>query len=814
MATITGSTNNSHYTLTCEYSYTQNTSANTSTITAIVYLAGNGYTTSSSYWCCTINGTEVTTNKKADINAKTELGRRTWTVNHNSDGTAKVNISFSFSNRVTAGTYTVSSGSGSASVALTTIPRASSMSLNRSSATIGSDSVTVNISRASSNFTHKVKVAWGGTWYLLAENVATSYSFTPPMSYCNTIPNATSGTATVKVETISNGSWIGEATKTITFNVPTSVVPSVGISVTANNTLSGTNIANKTTFTVKPTNATGSYGSTIKSYQLSGGFLNSTSSSGATTGTLGAGDYTLTVKVTDSRGRTATASKKVTVYPYDKPTVKASVYRCSQDGTKDGSGTYVRASVTYEVSNPNGGNANAKQYAVWWRNKGATSWTVLTNFTNLSAYSGTVTLDLGGGWDVSKSYDISIGIKDSYNQTDYYGTISTKSALLNLEKNGVGIGKIWEQGALDVGGQLHTTNGIYSGNSVFIKADPNGNVRFGYEASTTDAFIANSANNWLRLKADKTMTYAGYKVYTSYQKPTASEVGAVALDGDSTGNPKLIGSVGVRNSSNTSASAYMTYINNVPCIRYGGTGAGSNSGFAIIGSGDSTKFKVDDAGTAWVTAVRFDQPYGANYITKGTGDGNTYETYNIKFRTHNSLGFTANDDSVTVLVQGRQGRIMGKNAYYVSCSRALKSDIRAVVSDKEPMVANLARNETVDTNVTTENVCDFLDNVGVRTYITDFNQKGVHQEDVDNDNGHCLCLGYIADEMAKHPMFKYIGEETADGLHAINTNALTTVLIVGYQQEKKERLKLERKVEILETRLEELKELVAQPTTL
>lgn len=460
MATITGSTNNSRYTLTCEYSYTQNTSANTSTITAIVYLAGNGYTTSSNYWCCTINGTEVTTNKSASINAKTELGRRTWTVNHNSDGTAKVNISFSFSNRVTAGTYTVSSGSGSASVTLTTIPRASSMSLNRSSATIGSDSITVNISRASSSFTHKVKVGWGGTWYLLAENVTTSYSFTPPMSYCNTIPNATSGTATVKVETISNGSWIGEATKTITFNVPTSVVPSVGISVTANNTLSGTNIANKTTFTVKPTNATGSYGSTIKSYQLSGGFLNSTSSSGATTGTMGAGDYTLTVKVTDSRGRTATASKKVTVYPYDKPTVNASIYRCRQDGTKDGSGTYVRASVTYEVSNPNGGNANAKQYAVWWRNKGATSWTVLTNFTNLSAYSGTVTLDLGGGWDVGKSYDISIGVKDSYNQTDYYGTISTKSALLNLEKNGVGIGKIWEQGALDVGGDIYGNGGL------------------------------------------------------------------------------------------------------------------------------------------------------------------------------------------------------------------------------------------------------------------------------------------------------------------------------------------------------------------
>ena len=460
MATITGSTNNSHYTLTCEYSYTQNTTANTSTITAIVYLAGNGYTTSSNYWCCTINGSEVTTNKSASINAKTELGRRTWTVNHNSDGTAKVNISFSFSNRVTAGTYTVSSGSGSASVTLTTIPRASSMSLNRSSATIGSDSVTVSISRASSSFTHKVKVGWGGSWYLLAENVATSYSFTPPMKYCNTIPNATSGTATVKVETISNGSWIGEVTKTITFNVPSSVVPSVGISVTANNTLSGTNIANKTTFTVKPTNAKGSYSSTIKSYAITGGFLNSTSSSGATTGTLGAGDYTLQVKVTDSRGRTATASQKVTVYAYDKPTVSMKVKRTDANGTASTEGTYVSGTVTFSIYNPNNGNANAKQYALYKKTKTATSWTTVKDFTTLSAYSGDLAVDFGTGFAVGTSYDVRVSIKDSYNTVSYDTSISTKSALLNLEKGGVGIGKIWEQGALDVGGDIYGNGGL------------------------------------------------------------------------------------------------------------------------------------------------------------------------------------------------------------------------------------------------------------------------------------------------------------------------------------------------------------------
>lgn len=505
MATITGTTNNSKYSFTCEYSFTQNTTANTSTITAIVYLNGNGYSTSSNYWCCTINGVEVTTNKSATIGGKTELGRRTWTVNHNGDGTCSTTISFSFSNRVSAGTYTVSSGSGSSNVTLTTIPRGSTISLNRSSATIGSDSITVTISRASSSFTHKVKLAWGNTWYLLAENVATSYSFTPPMSYCNTIPNATSGTATVKVETLnSSGSWVGEASKTITLNVPSSVAPTVGISVTANSAASsGAYVANQTTFTVKPTSAKGSYSSTIKSYSITGGGLNSSSSSGATTGKLGAGTYTFKVTVTDSRGRTASASKAVTVVGITAPTISANAYRCDSSGNKTQSGTYVKAGVTYKVDNTD--STNAKQYIMKWRTKGATSWTTYKTYTTLSAYSGTVTLDFGGDWATSKSYELYIGIKDSYTETGWQGTISTMSALLNLEKDGVGIGKIWESGALDVGGDLNVTGYIaISGSGKTLKTG----------ASGSDVYICNTASSkFLQLKDDGRLCYSDNEIF-------------------------------------------------------------------------------------------------------------------------------------------------------------------------------------------------------------------------------------------------------------------------------------------------------------
>ena len=456
--TINGSCDNRRYILTCEWTSTPNTSANTSSITANVYLNGNGYTTSSSYWSCIINGTTVTSNKRADIGGKTLLGTRTWTVNHNDDGTASVGISFSYSNGLnSSGTYTTKTGSGSATVRLDTIARGSSISLSRSSATIGSDSITVNITRNSSAYKHKVKLILGDTTYLLAENVDTSYTFTPSMSYCNKITTATSGTATVKVETLTgtNGSWIADTTKTLTLNVPSNVVPSVGISVVANNQTNGVSVAGKTTFTVKPVNANGSYGSTITSYSITGGNLNSVSPNGAITDTLNAGDYTFVVKVTDSRGRTAEASKVETVHAYSSPTISARAFRCNKDGTESSSGVYIAVNFSWEITNLANNNSNAKQYFIQYKTSSASSYTTSVDWTNLSSYSGSMTKVLSQTFSTTSSYNIQLKVKDSFGTTTSTLNVSTISALLNIERNGVGVGKIHENGALDVAGTIY-----------------------------------------------------------------------------------------------------------------------------------------------------------------------------------------------------------------------------------------------------------------------------------------------------------------------------------------------------------------------
>lgn len=502
--TINGSCDNRRYILTCEWTSTANTSANTSSITAKVYLNGNGYTTSSSYWSCVINGTTVTSNKNASIGGKTLLGTRTWTVNHNDDGTASVGISFSYSNGLSSsGTYTTKTGSGSATVRLDTIARGSSMSLSRSSATIGSDSITVNITRNSSAYKHKVKLILGDTTYLLAENVDTSYTFTPSMSYCNKITTATSGTATVKVETLTgtNGSWIADTTKTLTLNVPSNVVPSVGISVVANNQTNGVSVAGKTTFTVKPVNANGSYGSTITSYSITGGNLNSVSPNGAITDTLNAGDYTFVVKVVDSRGRTAEASKVETVHAYSSPTISARAFRCNKDGTESSSGVYIAVNFSWEITNLASNNSNAKQYFIQYKTSSASSYTTSVDWTDLSSYSGSMTKVLSQTFSTTSSYNVQLKVKDSFGTTTSTLSVSTISALLNIEKSGVGVGKIHENGALDVGGAIYGTD--------ILKLTAKGkSIQLG--ADSTDVYIHNtSSGKYLQLKDTGIISYTG-----------------------------------------------------------------------------------------------------------------------------------------------------------------------------------------------------------------------------------------------------------------------------------------------------------------
>ena len=511
--------------LTLKFNWSQSSQSvanNTTTISwNMQVILSSGYSISSSAsksWSVTVNGKSYSGSNTLPSSGTKTMASGSTTITHNSDGTKTFAYSFSQEFAITFNGSSIKTISDSGSNSLNTIPRASSFTLSSSSLDMG-NTQTVNITRASSSFTHVVAYSFGSKTITLSKSDKTSITFTPSIAdMAPQAPNSTSGTCTVKVTTYSGDTAIGTTSKTFTLNVPSSVKPSVpSLNPVYNYTLSGTMLAGKSTVKVTPS-ASGSYGSSITSYSYSGAGLSGTGSS-KTTGTLNAGTYTITVTVTDSRGRTNTGSTSFTVYGYSNPSVSGSAYRCNSSGTADTNGTYAKFKLNWNISNPNGQGTNVKQYKIEWKKSTSTSWTEYKAWTNLSAYSGSNSIiDCGKDWNTSTSYDIRVSVKDSYTTASVTSTIGTISCIFNVEPSGVGVGKMYERGALDVNGHVYATTYTGSGNGK--------NVVVG--TGSSDVYLHNSASGkYLQLKDDGTLSYSDSPIVTGSKSASGNRWGVI-----------------------------------------------------------------------------------------------------------------------------------------------------------------------------------------------------------------------------------------------------------------------------------------------
>lgn len=382
---------------------------------------------------------------------KTLRSGSNFRINHNSDG--KKTFSYSFSQQINitySGTY-IGTKSASGNGTLDTIPRASSIS-SISGNTIGS-SVTVNIDRKASSFTHRVYYSFGNTKnYLLESGVGTSLTFTPAMSDCASVPNAASGTATIRVDTYSGSTKIGTASKNFTLNVPTSVKPTIE-SFTVER-IDGTVPSewgiyvkgkSKAKLTISGA-APGGYGATLKSYSITGGgYTGSTAE--YTTGFLNtAGATTFTGKVTDSRGRTASKTVSVTVEDYAPPVIRsASAARCDASGSLQDDGAYVLVTHSLKYSSLGGKNSLSRSYR--FRRVGETSW-------QNTQYTETDAGDIVGAGNISPdySYEIELKAEDELENVSRILPVSTAKVIMDWKKGGRGmaIGKVSEKDGLEV----------------------------------------------------------------------------------------------------------------------------------------------------------------------------------------------------------------------------------------------------------------------------------------------------------------------------------------------------------------------------
>lgn len=445
---FSGSIRDGHYKLRVDWSQSKNVSANTSTVTCKLYLVNDWSLNISgrSDNTCTIDGSAQTFSSPAISSTGTHLlGTVSRTVNHASDGGKSLTISAVFQIRATlSGTY-YGTITASANITLDSIPRASSVSAGNM--TLGSVGK-INISRASSSFTHTLTYSFGNTSGTIAtKTTATSVSWTPSLSLANQIPNATSGTCTITCTTYNGNTNIGAKTCTLSLSVPASVKPTISSLSAARidgEVPSAWGIYVQTKSKVKLTinGAAGSYGSTIKSYSITGGGY-SGSASTLTTGFLNnSGTITFKATVTDSRGRvSAEASVSITVTAYSPPYFNSSLsQRCLSNGTLDDDGTYIHALVSFGYSTC--GGKNTLKTSVQYKQVSAEQWTD----AGVTFAANTVFTYGKGQISTETSYDVRYTLEDAFSSISVQEIVSTAAVVMDFKSGGKGvaIGKVSE----------------------------------------------------------------------------------------------------------------------------------------------------------------------------------------------------------------------------------------------------------------------------------------------------------------------------------------------------------------------------------
>ncbi len=418
---ITGSYSTStgvNLNLVAYYSYTQSTENVTSEVTVTLKLRHRSLKASAlsgSY--LSVAGNQVnyskTFSKSDNTEVETTLATKTVTINHNNEtgqGSCRIKGTFVFNGTYGGkyiGTLTIDE-----TLTLQTILRASGLSAP-SSINTGS-SLTLTITPASSIFKHKVQFKIGSTTKHTSDFISAgtkTYSYTIPHSW---FPSSTSGSIVIYLFTYqSDGTYVASTYKTITANVPSSVVPTISsVTATVVNGLNGRYVQGKSSVKIAVSADSGS-GSSLSSYIIKGDSLSySGSSSTATSGVIQTPNTLIyTATVTDKRGRTSNPKTvSIFVQPYSTPRVAAmTVQRCSSDGTLTNDGTYAKVSVDVAYS-PIDRQNTFEVYLSSNKDNYETVQQILTQDSGTTTYTGIY----GNEFLTSENYIIKATIADRY----------------------------------------------------------------------------------------------------------------------------------------------------------------------------------------------------------------------------------------------------------------------------------------------------------------------------------------------------------------------------------------------------------------
>lgn len=400
-------------------------------------------------------------------NQTIQLIDQTITVRHADDGTG------------TFGVYAHFNGSGGWSpgnldiwqqqITLTTIPRGSSVRV--SDGFIGNQ-VDIYIDRKIGSATHTLRYDWGNKKGKIADNVGTSYKWTIPEDFANDIPNSTSGQGTIYVDTYINGNFIQTQSTTLTASVITNdLKPSfTGFTLTDTNPVTQRIIPEPTHFVsimslVKVTfnGAQAKSKATIAGYYAEiVGANNSVTDNGGVFREVSVNkdtEMTLRGRVQDSRGIWSDwIETKLTFLFYFSPALRFEVKRSD----KKLDILTIKRFAKIAPLTVNGVQKNTMKLTFTTRKvnsdkevsdngQAGGSWSQVSEFNASNA-------NLGNRYPADTSYIVTGKLEDEFTSASFQATVPTDEVIMTYDRQGVGIGKYRERGALDVAGDIYANN--------------------------------------------------------------------------------------------------------------------------------------------------------------------------------------------------------------------------------------------------------------------------------------------------------------------------------------------------------------------
>ena len=400
-------------------------------------------------------------------NQTIQLIDQTITVSHADDGSGVFGVyaHFSGSGGWSPGNLDI----GNQQITLTTIPRGSTVSVP--DGIIGKQ-VDIAINRKLGGATHTLRYAWGNKQGKIADNVGTSYKWTIPEDFADDIPNSTSGRGTIYVDTYINGKFIQTQSTVLTASVDTaSLKPSfTGFTLTDTNTATQRIIPESTHFVsimslIKVTfnGAKTKNGATIAGYYAEiVGANNSVTENGGVFREVSVNrdtEMTLRGRVQDSRGIWSDwIETKLTFLFYFSPALRFEVKRSDKkldiltikrfakiapltvNGVQKN--TMKLTFTTRKVNSDNEVSDNGQAGG---------SWSEISEFNASNA-------NLGNRYPADTSYIVIGKLEDEFTSASFQVTVTTDEVIMTYDRQGVGIGKYRERGALDVAGDIYANN--------------------------------------------------------------------------------------------------------------------------------------------------------------------------------------------------------------------------------------------------------------------------------------------------------------------------------------------------------------------